>query len=61
MYTILIAEPELYSIGVFKTQEDIKRMKLPGDSLVIEIKKTRIKKKAPKCLGGKDRKRNRVF
>lgn len=43
MYTILIADPVLYAVRIFKTkegaQEDIKRMKLPEDSLVIEIKK----------------------
>lgn len=43
MYTILIADPDLYAVGVFRTKEEahvcIERMKLPGDSLVIEIKK----------------------
>lgn len=45
MYTILIADPDLYAVGVFQTkeaaQEWIKRMKLPVDSLVIEIKENK--------------------
>lgn len=42
MYTILIAEPDLYTVGVFKTKEDAdtyaKDNELPNDALVIEIK-----------------------
>lgn len=42
MYTILIAEPDLYSVGVFMTQEHAEKYKtdndLPEDALVIEIK-----------------------
>lgn len=42
MYTILIAEPDLYSVGVFMTQEHAEKYKkdneLPSDALVIEIK-----------------------
>lgn len=43
MYTILIAEPEMYSVGVFITKEHAEKYKtdneLPSDALVIEIKK----------------------
>ena len=44
MYTILIADPDLYAVGVFRTKEEayvcIEKMKLPTDSLVIEIKES---------------------
>ena len=42
MYTILIADPNLYSVGVFMTKEHAEKYKadneLPDDALVIEIK-----------------------
>ena len=42
MYTILIADPNLYSVGVFMTLEHAEKFKtdneLPSDALVIEIK-----------------------
>lgn len=42
MYTILIAEEEMYSVGVFMTLEHAEKYKadneLPSDALVIEIK-----------------------
>lgn len=42
MYTILIAEPDLYSVGVFMTQEHAEKYKLenrlPDDALIVEIK-----------------------
>lgn len=42
MYTILISDPDLYSVGVFMTKEHAevfkKDNKLPDDALVIEIK-----------------------
>lgn len=42
MYTILIADPELYSVGVFIAQEHAENYKkdneLPEDALIIEIK-----------------------
>ena len=42
MYTILIADEEMYSVGVFITLENAEKYKtdneLPDDALVIEIK-----------------------
>ncbi len=42
MYTILIAEPDLYSVGVFMTKEHAEdfadEYDLPEDAVVIEIK-----------------------
>lgn len=42
MYTILIADEEMYSVGVFITLEHAEKYKtdneLPDDALVIEIK-----------------------
>ena len=42
MYTILIADEEMYSVGVFMTLEHAEKFKtdndLPSDALVIEIK-----------------------
>lgn len=42
MYTILIADEEMYSVGVFMTKEHAEKYKkdneLPSDALVIEIK-----------------------
>lgn len=40
MYTILIADPDLYSVGVFRTKEEAfkKENQLPEDALIIEIK-----------------------
>ncbi len=42
MYTILIAEEEMYSVGVFMSKEHAEKFKtdneLPEDALVVEIK-----------------------
>lgn len=42
MYTILIADENMYSVGVFMTQEHAEKFKtdneLPDDALVIEIR-----------------------
>lgn len=42
MYTILIADEEMYSVGVFMTQEHAEKYKtdneLPEDALIVEVK-----------------------